>query len=228
MIKLTRPATRRLLSAAGAALALGGLGVAVASPSMTTKAGRGVDGFGKTDGAIAGTASDFTYTKGFYCDTSVSSAAPSRCEAGASFKKPPAKQFDDLFITVPLGFTVPATKLECPDKLVCIDHPGTIDLSRLEPALKPLYPTLTDAQLTAALKSYATPGHDHFITDLNNGKPEWWDVQVVGVTSKTTFAAIKQHGSYKYIKSLIDAKDPNVVGPVPTNLFLFFASTHHH
>ena len=35
--------------------------------------------------------------------------------------------------------------LECPAGLICVDHPGTIDMTRLEPALKPLYPTLTDA-----------------------------------------------------------------------------------
>lgn len=71
--------------------------------------------------------------------------------------------------------------MDCPNGLVCVDHPGTIDLSRLEPALKPLYPDLTAAQLTAALKNFATPGHQHFITDRNHGKPEWWDVRIGGV-----------------------------------------------
>ena len=83
--------------------------------------------------------------------------------------------------------------LECPAALVCVDHPGTIDLSRLEPALKPLYPQLTDTQLTAALKNFAVPGHDHFITTTNGGQPEWWDVQIVGVTSPSTYDEIRSH-----------------------------------
>ena len=59
----------------------------------------------------------------------------------------PAKDYDPLYITVPLGFTRPMSMIQCPANLVCVDHPGTIDLTRLEPALKPLYPKLTDAQL---------------------------------------------------------------------------------
>lgn len=115
---------------------------------------------------------EFTYTYGYYFDRKVSSAADSKCEAGAKGKKAPSNDFDPLYITVPLGFKVPAMKMECPDGLVCVDHPGTIDLNRLEPALKLLYPDLTDAQLTAALKNFRTPGHQHFITTKAGGTPE--------------------------------------------------------
>lgn len=113
---------------------------------------------------------------------------------------------------------------DCPAGLVCVDHPGTIDLTRIETALKPLYPNLTDAQLTSALGNFAVPGHDHFITDLNNRQPEWWDVQIVGVTSPKTLQSIRSHRSFNYIQRLITKKDPTVVGPIPTNLFLFFAA----
>ena len=77
-----------------------------------------------------------------------------------------------------------------------------------------------------ALKNYAVPGHDHFITDTNNFLPEWWDVQVVGVTSPQVYAAIQQHASFDYIQQLIAQKNPNVVGPIPSNLFLFFSVNH--
>src|SRR5262249_54967787 len=100
---------------------------------------------------------------------------------------------------------------------------GTIDLTRLEPALKPLYPSLTDAQLTAALQNFAVPGHDHFITEDNNGQPEWWDVKVIGVTSPTTYANIRAHRNFSYIANLIRAHNPAVTSIIPTNLFLFFA-----
>ena len=54
--------------------------------------------------------------------------------------------------------------------LVCVDHPGTVDLTRLEPALKGLYPNLTDAQLTTALRNFAVPGHDHHAKDTQQLK----------------------------------------------------------
>ena len=104
-----------------------------------------------------------------------------------------------------------------------MDHPTSIDLTRLEPALKPLYPHLTDAQLSAALQNFKTPEHDHFITDTNQGKREWWDVYVVGVTSPTVFRQIHNHQSYGYIQKLIRQKNPHVTKPIPSNLFLFFS-----
>jgi hypothetical protein len=216
----------RMVALFAAVLLATGIGVAVAAntssttPSNAMSAGRGIDEFGMTKAFFRGHATRFTYTQGFFCDRHVSSAASSRCEAGAKWKHAPSKQHDPLYITVPLGFTVPTMSMECPDGLVCVDHPGTIDLSRLEPALKPLYPTLTDAQLTAALKNYATPGHQHYITDRNHGKPEWWDVRVVGVTDKAEFHRINQHKSAGYL--LEQVKAGKTTGVIPTNLFLFF------
>jgi hypothetical protein len=210
-----------------AAVALAaGIGVAVAAgsspaPSNAMSAGRGINEFGLTRAFFKGHSTKFTYTKGFFCDRHVKSAASSKCEAGAKWKNAPSKQHDPLFITVPLGFDVPAMSMECPNGLVCVDHPGTIDLSRLEPALKPLYPDLTDAELTAALENYATPGHQHYITDRNHGKPEWWDVRIVGVTDKAEFHKINQHKSAAYL--LRQVKAGKTTGVIPTNLFLFFA-----
>jgi hypothetical protein len=113
--------------------------------------------------------------------------------------------------------------MDCPDKLTCVDHPATLDLSRLAPALAPIFKT-TPAALLPALRNFTTPGHDHFIADLNEGKAEWWDVYVVGVTDRATYDDIQVHQSYKYLRSLLRAKNPHVVGPIPTNLFLYFRS----
>jgi len=211
-----------------AVAALAATGVAVAAQtapsSNASSTGHGVDEFGMTKAFYNGHQAPFTYTKGFFCDTSVASTATSGCEAGAPYTTAPSAQHDPLYITVPLGFTVPMSMQDCPAGLVCVDHPGTIDMTRLESALKPLYPQLTDAALTTALQNFAVPGHDHFITDLNRGKPEWWDVQVVGVTSPTVYKQMVAHKSYSYIQKLITKKNKNVVGPIPTNLFLFFSA----
>jgi hypothetical protein len=215
------------------AIVIGGLvtgGIALAgvndpASNASNIPGRGINEFGMTVANYDGVPLDFTYGKGFFCDTSVASTASSKCEAGATYNHlpPAANHQDPLYVTVPLGFTVPMNMLQCPDQRVCVDHPGTLDLTRLEPALKPLYPSLTDEQLTDALKNFAVPGHDHFIDDTNRGLPEYWNVEIVGVTSPSTYAAIQAHRSVDYISNLVHRHDPTVVGPIPTNLFLYFA-----
>ncbi len=220
----TRTWTRRRIAGvmaplAAVAIAAGGLGIAQA----TTTVGHGPNEFGKTVGFYQGSSVDFTYTHGFYCDSTVAAASTTGCEVGAKWKVAPSKQHDPLFITVPLGFSVPMASMDCPDKLTCVDHPATLDMTRLATALAPIFKT-TPAALLPALKNFQTPGHDHFLTDLNNGRAEWWDVYVVGVTSRTTYDRIHANGDYRYIQQLIKAKNPTVVGPIPTNLFLFFKS----
>jgi hypothetical protein len=229
-----RTVKQRLVGAAVVAVMVaGGAATALAAgtpstPSNGTAVGTGINEFGMTAAYYDHHTLDFTYTKGFFCDTSVSAKSSTGCEVGQKYNKPPAPSFDPLYITVPLGFTVPMNMQQCPATLICVDHPGTVDLTRIEPALKPLYPQFTDAQLTMALQNFAVPGHDHFITDTNNFKPEWWDVQVVGVTSAKTYEEIQEHRSFSYIQELLKDHDKSVVGPIPSNLFLFFAVDHHN
>lgn len=216
----------RVLAATVAIVVAGGVGVAAAAstaaPSSNAMSkGMGINEYGMTKSFFNGGTASFTYSKGYYCDKSVSSAATSGCEVGANYKVAPATNFDPLYITVPLGFTVPAMSMECPAALVCVDHPGTIDLSRLEPDLKALYPKLTAAQLTAALKNSATPGHEHFITTTNGGKAEWWNVDVVGVTSLGEWNAINAHKSFTFLNQQVTAKKTTAI--IPTNLFLYFS-----
>ncbi len=230
--RVTRSGTLRSwvlpVAAAAAVLATGGAAVAhaatsTAGPATTSAAatGNGPMEYGMTMGSDAGHSSGFTYTHGFYCDSHVAAESTSGCEAGALAKVTPAKHFDPLYITVPLGFT--AKGLDCPDKLTCVDHPMTLDMTRLASALAPVYKT-TPAKLTPALRNFTTPGHDHFIGTKNHGKAEWWDVRVVGVTDAATYRSIQRHQSWAYLSGLIKAKNKHVVGPIPTNLFLFFAA----
>jgi len=164
------------------------------------------NGFGKTDNSIKGNKTTDVYTHTWYCDTSIGAKSMSGCEVGTIFKKPPNQNYDPIYITVPLGFSVPAMSMDCPDKLVCVDHPATIDLSAI-----------------GGPANAMTPGHDHFTTTVNNGRPEWWDVFVIGVKDAKTYQDIKNHRSFEYIQQLIKRGDKNVTAPIPTNLFLYFA-----
>ena len=91
---------------AAVALAVTGLSSAEASShhdAMTM----GQDGFGKTAGNYDSHSLDFTYSKGYFCDATVSAASSTGCEVGAKWVKAPSKKHDPLYITVPLGFTPP-------------------------------------------------------------------------------------------------------------------------
>jgi len=117
----------RYLAASVAVVVAGGVGVAAAAntaapASNAMQKGMGINEYGMTKSFFNGGTVSFTYSKGYYCDKSVSSAATSGCEAGANYKVAPATNFDPLYITVPLGFTVPAMSMECPSALVCVDH----------------------------------------------------------------------------------------------------------
>jgi hypothetical protein len=223
-MKLFRSTRARFVAGVAALLVAGSFGMAVAATNQSSDAmsmGRGVNEFGLTKANFQGHSLGFRYTKGFFCDTSVSAQSSSGCEVGAKFNHAPAKDFDPLYVVVPLGFKVKQMKMECPAKLVCVDHPGTLDMTRLEPALKPLYPQLTDAQLTEALKNFQTPGHNHFITTTNKGRAEWWDVRVVGVTDRAEYNKILSHQSAKYLLQQVKAGKTTPV--LRSNLFLFFS-----
>ena len=70
------------------------------------------------------------------------------------------------------------------------------------------------------MKNFATPGHEHFITTENGHQPEWWDVKVVGVTSRAVWDAINAHRSFAYLNAQVHAKKTTEI--IPTNLFLYF------
>jgi len=212
-----------VLLAGGVGLAFaanGSSGMSAKTPSNAMHMGRGINEYGMTTAFYRGHKTSFTYSHGFWCDRHVRSTASSKCEAGKRWKHAPSKQHDPLYITVPLGFDVKPMSMDCPNGLVCVDHPGTIDLRRLEPALKPLYPGLTKKQLLKALANFPVPGHQHFITTRFGGKPEWWDVRIVGVSSRAEYHRLNQHKSAHYL--LKQVKKQKTTPVIPTNLFLYF------
>ncbi|MDX6242803.1 MAG: hypothetical protein QOE76_526 [Frankiales bacterium] len=222
MATRTRRWRAGVIAALAAVVAGSGVGMTIAS-AKTSAAQRGVDGYGMTKAFYNGHSRDFTYNLGYFCDKSVSSTSTTGCEAGSRYVHAPSPQHSPLYITVPLGFPISQGALDCPNALTCIDHPGTIDLTRVEPALKALFPQLTDTQLTAALRNIDVPGHDHFIGTLAKGKPQWWEVRVVVVDDAATYRTLQAKKSLPYLQSLLNRHDKYVIGTVPTNLFLYFA-----
>lgn len=187
--------------------------------------GANCSGVGITHDWLNGTDVQALYTQNYFCDTSVASGAASKCEAGAKANKLPpgatASQIDPLYIPVPVGFT--PTYAQCAASYPCIDHPTSIDLTRLASVLNPVLHTTT-----AQLANTMLPGHDHIITTRNllngnNNSPEWWDVVVVPVTSQAALNQIQNAKSYTALKAMETSNFSSGVGPeIPTNSFLWF------
>lgn len=175
----------------------------------------GCDHVGLTHGYYGGSTLNFLYSANYYCDTTVSAKSSTGCEAGAKYSKlpPSATSQDPLYILVPLGFSPPG--LQCATKGSCIDHPGTMDLSRLSSVLDPILHT-TPSQLDNA----PLAPHSHFITTRNNNLPEWWNVHIVGVTNQASFDKAVAAKNYATLQSM-EGKN-GVTMPIPTNVFLYF------
>jgi hypothetical protein len=166
---------------------------------------------GFTNGWYDGHTVRFYYTKNFFCAEPPASKASSKCEAGSDYTQTPASSFDPLYVVVPLGFTPPKSTLQCPVAGKCIDHPSTIDLS---------------AVLGKGTSDLALPAHSHIVATANGGQSEWWNVDVVGVTSLKAWDKIVWAKSDWELQHLQRTDSSQVTGNITTNLFLYFAVLH--
>jgi hypothetical protein len=195
----------------------GATGTALASssaPASTSMAG--MSGMTSTRGGTVGTTAGwldgqtvkFYYSKSFYCAAPPASKASSGCEAGTDYTQAPLSGFDPLYVVVPLGFTPPASTLQCPTAGKCVDHPSTIDLS---------------AVLGKGTQNLALPAHSHIVATNNGKTPEWWNVDVVGVKTLGAWNAIVKAKSDTELMYLQRHVPTQVTGNITTNLFLWFA-----
>jgi hypothetical protein len=176
---------------------------------------------GESNGYYNGTNVDLLYSENYYCDANVSSAATTGCEAGAGPSANPSATSagtsgtslgntthgDTLYIAVPLFANPPAT--QCTATATCIDHPPTIDLSRIASAL-PGDPS------EASVSNVPIPAHNHIVGTRNNGLPEWWNVQVIATADPATFNTLTS------VAAINSAVSGGKAVSVPTNVFLFF------
>ena len=92
----------------------------------------------------------------------------------------------------------------------CPNHPLNVDLSRISTALGASPEALADVPL---------PAHSH-ILDGNAGG--WWQVKIVAVTNQTAWAQLAANKSQMKMDALIATPNSGVLGPIPTNMYLFF------
>jgi len=172
-----------------------------------------VDGadFGFTAGWLAGKTVQFFYHKPFFCRTPVEDGQPvgstTGCEVGSDGTVDPRPgNIPTLFVMTPEGFRPDESTLHCPVVGHCINHPSTIDLSRL------FGPTTANAPL---------PAHSHIIDQVSGN---WWELAVIGVKDLATWNQIVAGKSLATVRAL-QAADPagdHITGDNKTNLYLFF------
>lgn len=66
------------------------------------------------------------------------------------------------------------------------------------------------------------PSRSHVVPTKAGGALEWWDVDVIGVTTQQAWHRIVKGKSYSTIQGMRVAGNPGVTDDLPTNLFLFF------
>jgi hypothetical protein len=167
--------------------------------------------FGFTAGWLRGQTVQFFYHKQFFCRTPVADGNPvgsaTACEAGSDGTVDPRLgSIPILYVMTPLGFRPADATLQCPIVGQCINHPSTIDLSRL------FGPGAANAPL---------PAHSHIVDQVEGN---WWELHVIGVKDPATWDQIVAGKSLATVRTL-QAADPTgakITPEILTNVYLFF------
>lgn len=166
--------------------------------------------FGTTGGWADGRTVEFFYRKDFFCRQPPTSGADSACELGEEpTVAPRGGNIPVLYVMTPLGFRPDESTLQCPVVGSCINHPSTIDLSRV------FGPGSENAPL---------PAHSHIVEGpgtLRGAQAGWWEIEVIGVTDPAIWAEVVAGKSLARVRELQDA-GVGITGDIPTNLYLFF------
>jgi hypothetical protein len=205
-----------MLAVAGAGLEACADSNAPSAPARSLVASHEAHGgaaVGFTDGWDNGKTVTFFYNKPFFCDTTTESGAPSGCEVGEDGNVDPRPgKIPVLYVMTPTGFRPAESTLQCPVVGFCINHPSTIDLSRV------FGPGFANVPL---------PAHSHIIdSDLaesqaDGGQAGWWEINVIGVSSPAVWDQIVAGKSLATVRAL-QAQGTGITGDIPSNAYLFF------
>jgi hypothetical protein len=187
-------------------------GAAFASGSSTKPVAKAT-----TPAWVDGKTVTIQYPQNYFCDKSVASSAPSGCEVGTAANVGPVGNADRsvLYVLVPL-FADPNPAPMCASAS-CPNHPTTIDLSRIAGPLGA-------GADPSAVADVALPAHSHILDGPAGG---WWNTQIVAVTNQAAWAKLAAGKSEAVMNALIADPNSGVVGPIPTNLYLFFNVVGH-
>jgi hypothetical protein len=180
-------------------------GTAFATPAHAHQHSAAGDATGTTGGWYDGKTVTFFYPKSFFCQEPPTTGADSQCELGAEAQVAPRAgvHIPVLYVMTPLGFRPDEATLQCPVVGQCINHPSTIDVSRV---------------FGPGTENFALPAHSHIVDVAKGG---WWEIEVIGVTDPAVWAQVVAGKDLATVRTL-QAAGVGITGDIPTNLFLFF------
>ncbi len=160
---------------------------------------------GNTQGWYNGKTVTFSYhTLNGFCEQPPKSGAPSNCEVGAeAMGVPRAGAVPILYVIEPVGFRPATSTLQCPKVGNCINHPSTLDVSRVN---------------GPGTENVPLPAHSHIITVPDSG---WHQIYVIGVKDPNAYSQIAQGKSIETVRTL-QKSGAAVTADTQTNAFLFF------
>jgi hypothetical protein len=215
--KFIQPRRRRLGLAASVITGLVIASVSVGTAALASGSGSTVQPVSSavTPAWSNGQTVSIQYPQNFFCDTSVASSASSGCEVGTAANVGPVGNPNRsvLYVLVPL-FANPIPAPMCA-QASCPNHPLNIDLSRIAEALGAMPDAVAEVPL---------PAHSH-ILDGNAGG--WWQVKIIAVTSEAGWSQLAAGKSQATMDALLATPNSGVLGPIASNLYLFFNVVGH-
>jgi hypothetical protein len=215
--KFIQPRRRRLGLAASVITGLVIASVSVGTAALASGSGSTVQPVSSavTPAWSNGQTVSIQYPQNFFCDTSVASSASSGCEVGTAANVGPVGNPNRsvLYVLVPL-FANPIPAPMCA-QASCPNHPLNIDLSRIAEALGAMPDAVAEVPL---------PAHSH-ILDGNAGG--WWQVKIIAVTSEAGWSQLAAGKSQATMDALLANPNSGVLGPIASNLYLFFNVVGH-
>ena len=181
--------------------------VAVAVPTADVAAHSGAHtDKGFIGGWLDGEVMQLRYTRLYFCEEPPASGAPSDCVVGAPGEVVPrAGPIPYIFAIAAAGIQPDPATLHCPGGSVCLNHPSTLDLSRI-----------------GGPPSALGVPHSHIITGRQGGWHQTVNIRVRSLAVWNQIAAAKTLAKVRELQA-----DPLVGGAglisqdTPTNIFFF-------
>ncbi len=181
--------------------------VAITAPTadLTDHSGAHEDK-GYIGGWLDGETMQLRYTRHYFCEEPPTSGAPSDCEVGAPAEVTPRSgPIPRIYAIAAAGISPDLATLHCPGGSVCLNHPSTLDLSRV-----------------GGPPSALAGPHSHIITERQGGWHQTVNIRVSSLAVWNQIAAAKSLAKVRELQA-----DPAVGGAGlisqdrPTNIFFF-------
>ena len=159
------------------------------------------DAKGFISGWLDGETVALRYTRMYFCEEPPTSAVSTKCEVGADATiAPRSGPIPIIYALAPVGFRPNSATVHCPGGTVCLNHPHSLDLSRI-----------------GGRDSVFAPPHSHIITDQQSGWHHTINIRVTSLKAWNEIAAAKTLAKVRELQA-----GPDVKPDAPTNVYFFF------